>query len=294
MAGRVAPTPSADATSRLLPSRSIGSGGICCCHGLSREVSNPAIEQPGNSAAPSDASLYDEARAALIVPWEAPDRVCGKRLKALLPILLPALERNRHLNLDETIRPKILAMSASTNDGLLRTPRKGTRSKKPHRVVPEPHRRIPMRTFADWHEPPPGSMEMDFGGPLWGGQSRGSYVHTLILTDIASGWTEAAPFVVREGSFVVETLERIRVGLPFVLRELDVDNGSEFVNDRLIENCLSHGVELTCSRPYRKNGQAWVERKNGAIVRKLLAIGASRGWRRPGRSRACMAHLDCS
>ena len=38
-------------------------------------------------------SLYDEAaRAALIVPWEAADRVCGKRLRSLMPILLPALE----------------------------------------------------------------------------------------------------------------------------------------------------------------------------------------------------------
>jgi hypothetical protein len=37
-------------------------------------------------------SLYDEAvRAALIILWEASDRVCGKRLHALLPILLPGL-----------------------------------------------------------------------------------------------------------------------------------------------------------------------------------------------------------
>ncbi|HWG34938.1 MAG TPA: hypothetical protein VN650_12275 [Gemmatimonadaceae bacterium] len=42
------------------------------------------------------------------------------------------------------------------------------------------------------------------------------------------------------------------------------------VNDRLIEYCLSHGIELTRSRPYRKNDQAWIEQKNGAIVRKLL------------------------
>src|SRR6201992_2211062 len=60
-------------------------------------------------------SLYDEAaRGALIVLWEASDRVCGKRLKALLPILLPALERNGHLKLNEELRPKVLAMSAST------------------------------------------------------------------------------------------------------------------------------------------------------------------------------------
>jgi hypothetical protein len=70
------------------------------------------------------ASLYDEAvRAALIVLWEASDRVCGKRLKALLPILLPALERNGHLKLNAQIRPKLLSMSAATVDRLLRAPR---------------------------------------------------------------------------------------------------------------------------------------------------------------------------
>src|SRR6185312_14702272 len=81
---------------------------------------------------------------------------------------------------------------------------------------------------------------------------------------------EAAPIVVREGSLVVETLERIRLGLPFALTGLDVDNGTEFLNDRLIGYCLSHGIELTRSRPYRKNDQAWIEQKNGAVVRKLL------------------------
>ena len=215
-------------------------------------------------------SLYDEAsRAALIVLWEASDRVCGKRLKALLPILLAAMERNGHLKLNAEIRPKVLSMSAATIDRLLRMPRSVSRTRKVPRVVPEPRRRIKMRTFADWNDPSPGSMEMDLVahcGPV----NRGSYVNSLVLTDIASGWTEAAPIVVREGSLVVETLERIRTGLPFALQALDVDNGTEFVNDRLIEYCLSRGIELTRSRPYRKNDQAWIEQKNGAVVRKLL------------------------
>jgi hypothetical protein len=60
--------------------------------------------------------------------------------------------------------------------------------------------------------------------------NRGSYVNSLVLTGIASGWTEAAPIVVREGW--LSTLERIREGLPFALRSLDVDNGTEFVNNR--------------------------------------------------------------
>jgi hypothetical protein len=76
-------------------------------------------------------SVYDEAvRASLIVLWEASDRVCGKRLKALLPILLPALERNGHLKLDEELRSKILSMSAATVDRLLRAPRKCQRRLK--------------------------------------------------------------------------------------------------------------------------------------------------------------------
>lgn len=222
-------------------------------------------------------SLYDEAaRAALIVLWEASDRVCGKRLRALLPILLPALERNGHLHLEEPMRQKILAMSASTIDRLLRVPRSSTRLKKSRRAVPEVRRRIPVRTFADWNEPPPGSMEMDCVAHC-GDANCGSYVNSLVLTDIASGWTEAAPLVVRESGLLVETLERIRQGLPFALRALDVDNGSEFVNESLIHYCLGHGIELTRSRPYRKNDQAWIEQKNGAVVRKLLGYRRFQG-----------------
>jgi transposase InsO family protein len=215
-------------------------------------------------------TLYDDAsRQALIVLWEASDRVCGKRLKPLLPILLPALERHGHLKLDEAIRAKVLAMSAATIDRLLRAPRQATRIKRPRRVVPEIRRRVRVRTFADWHEPPPGSMEMDLVAHC-GDTTRGSYVHSLVLTDIASGWTECAPLVVRESTLVVETLDRIRVGLPFSLQALDVDNGSEFLNEAMVQYCLSNGIELTRSRPYRKNDQAWIEQKNGAVVRKLL------------------------
>ncbi|WP_129782645.1 integrase catalytic domain-containing protein [Peristeroidobacter soli] len=222
-------------------------------------------------------SLYDEAAGAvLIVLWEASDRVCGKRLRALLPILLPALERNGHLHLGEAMRQKILAMSASTIDRLLRVPRSATRLKKARRAMPAARRRVPVRTFADWNEPPPGSMEMDLVAHC-GDANCGSYVNSLVMTDIASGWTEAAPLVVRESGLVVETLDCIRQALLFALRALDVDNGSEFVNESLIKYCLSQGIELTRSRPWRKNDQAWIEQKNGAVVRKLLGYRRFQG-----------------
>ena len=149
--------------------------------------------------------------------------MCGKRLKALVPILLPALERYGHLRLSEEIRVKVQSMSAATIDRLLRTPRNATRARKAPRVVPEPKRRIKVRTFADWNDPSPGSMEMDLVAHC-GDRNHGSYVNSLVLTDIASGWTECAPLVVRESSLLVETLERVRQGLPFTLKALDVDN----------------------------------------------------------------------
>ena len=65
--------------------------------------------------------LYDEAvREALIVLWEASDRVCGKRLKALAPILVEAMERHGHLRLAPEVRTRLLAMSAETMDRALR------------------------------------------------------------------------------------------------------------------------------------------------------------------------------
>jgi hypothetical protein len=147
--------------------------------------------------------------------------------------------------------------------------RQATRGKKRRRVVPEIRRRVRVRTFADWNEPPPGSMEMDLVAHC-GDVNRGSYVHSLVLTDIASGWTECAPLIVRESTLLVETLDRIRLDLPFSLCALDVDNGGEFLNETMIQYCLNNGIELTRSRPYRKNDQAWIEQKNGSVVRKLL------------------------
>ncbi|UVF18402.1 hypothetical protein HPT29_018085 [Microvirga terrae] len=64
----------------------------------------------------------------MIVLREASDRVCGKRLKALRPILLPALERNGHSKLEAELRSKVLSMSAATIDRLLQTPRRATRT----------------------------------------------------------------------------------------------------------------------------------------------------------------------
>ena len=72
----------------------------------------------------------DAVRAAVIVLWEAADRICGKRLKCLIPHLLVALDRHRHLTLDATVRQLVLRASAATIDRLLATARSRSRRRK--------------------------------------------------------------------------------------------------------------------------------------------------------------------
>lgn len=242
-----------------------------------RILNGASAPHGGRSADRSRPGLYDEAvRQALIVLWEASDRVCGKRLKALLPSLLPALERHGHLRLDPTVRAKLTAISAASIDRALREARSTSPPRRTRRAPTALRRSVPIRTFADWASPPPGYMEMDLVVHC-GETMAGSYVHTLALTDVATGWTECVPLLVRESGLVVESVEALRGSLPFLLRGLDVDNGSEFLNDALVAYCAARGIEFTRSRPYHKNDQAWIEQKNGSVVRRLTGYRRLQG-----------------
>ena len=219
--------------------------------------------------------IYDEAvQEALVVLWEASDRICGKRLKALLPLLIQSLERHGHLQLDHLVRERLLSISAATIDRVLKKTRTaaGKRSRKRARATSAVQRNVPVRTFADWDEPDPGFMEIDLVLHC-GGNMSGSFAQTLVLTDIASEWTECVGLVVREGTLIVEALKHLATAMPFPLRGIDSDNGSEFLNEAVFNYCKEQGIEFTRSRPYQKNDQAWVEQKNGAIVRRLVGHG---------------------
>ena len=222
--------------------------------------------------------LYDQAvTEALVVLWEASDRVCGKRLKALLPVLVPALELHGHLCLDPAVREQLMAVSAATIDRRLVEARSVTAGQRRRRSSRNGLRSsVPVRTFADWQDPEPGFVEADLVAHC-GGTMAGSFVWSLVLTDIASGWTDCAALLVREGRLVVEAIDQLRKALPFPLRGIDTDNGTEFLNEELVSYCREQGLELTRSRPYRKNDQAWVEQKNGAVVRRLVGYGRLEG-----------------
>jgi hypothetical protein len=78
-------------------------------------------------------------------------------------------------------------------------------------------RSVPIRTFGDWNDPPPGFVEVDFVAHA-GTSAAGSFVQTMVLTDIATGWTECVPVVVRDGGLVIEALAAAMALFPFPLR----------------------------------------------------------------------------
>lgn len=215
--------------------------------------------------------VYGEAvRQALVVLWEASDRLCGKRLKVMLPVLVDSLERHGHLDLDDELRRLLLAVSPATIDRLLAPAReKAGRKRRRKGPASAVRRRIPVRTFSDWGAPPPGFLEADFVCHH-GGSMAGSFLHSFVVTDIASGWTEGVALLARQQDLVVEALDVLRARLPMAVQGLDTDNDSAFMNETLFDYCQAHGIKQTRSRGYRKNDQAWVEQKNGAVVRRMV------------------------
>jgi hypothetical protein len=67
---------------------------------------------------------------------------------------------------------------------------------------------------------------------------------------------------VRDSS-LVRGIEALCCTKPFPLRGIGTDNGREFVSD---------DIEFTRSRPYKKNDQAWLEQKNGPVVRRIVGL----------------------
>jgi hypothetical protein len=76
--------------------------------------------------------------------------------------------------------------------------------------------------------------------------------------------------LVREQTVLIAVLNELRRMMPFAMLGFDTDNDSVFINETVRDYCAAAGIAFTRCRPYRKNDQAWVEQKNGSVVRRLV------------------------
>lgn len=212
-----------------------------------------------------------EVAAALVQLWEVGDRMCGKLLAAVMPDLLTALERHGELKVSPEVRALLLQVSPSTIDRLLRRHRRGG-LRQPRRQKPATtalKSQVPIRTWSEWRDAPVGSLQADL--VLHCGETvEGFFLTTLCAVDVATGWTELQPVWGMGKQRVGTAMHLIRQRLPFPLKSLHTDNGSEFINHVLVPWCLREKISFTRGRGYRKNDQAYVEQRNWLSVRRQV------------------------
>jgi len=203
--------------------------------------------------------------------WRASDYLSGKLLAAVVPTLLAALETHHGLVVAPPVRTALLAASPATLDRLLR-PLRRRRPRPPRRVAPAlsaVRRQVPVRTWREWHDAAPGALQGDLVLHC-GEASAGFYCTTLVAVDVATSWTELQAIWGLHQQRVTGGIQALAQRLPFPLHHWHSDNGSEFVNRCLLGWCQRRQIRFTRGRPYRKNDQAWVEQRNGLLVRRLV------------------------
>ena len=219
-------------------------------------------------------SRYARLYQTLKYVWAASNFVCGKRLKPFLPEMVKSLKRHKEIKLSKEDEALLLTASASTIDRLLAPARKeyslkGRSTTKPGTLLKH---QIPIRTFADWNEDGPGFVEVDLVAHC-GDNTRGEYINTLNMTDIATGWTVCTAFMGRSERFCVEAVEIAKPFFPFKILGIDSDNGSEFINAHFKRYCERCEITFTRGRPWKKNDSCHIEQKNWDIVRKMIGYG---------------------
>ena len=204
--------------------------------------------------------------------WLSTDQLCGKRLKMALPLWLPYYS-TAYEELEPAIYQGLLKISAATIDRILTSSRvkcnRGLSGTKPGKIL---KKHIPIKTD-QWDEEKPGFLEADTVAHC-GTSLEGSFVWSLTMTDIYSGWTENRAVWNKGAIGVLTQIQDIENSLPFEIFGFDSDNGSEFLNWHLIRYFTgeqrSQQIQFTRSRPYHSDDNAHVEQKNWTHVRQLF------------------------
>src|SRR5450432_2812614 len=213
-----------------------------------------------------------EVDRALQVIAESYDYICAERLTPNLVGLAEQLVRHGELHLSAPVRAQLASISVATVKRHLARLQQDEprRARRPPHQTSELARRIPMRRIP-WDEGRPGHFEVDLVHHC-GASAEGQYVHTLQMIDVATGWSERVAVLGRSYLVMADGFRRCQTRLPFAVCELHPDNGSEFLNDLMIQFWHKQPPipDLSRSRPYQKNDNRFVEQKNQSLVRVFL------------------------
>jgi len=200
--------------------------------------------------------------------WEAAGYPWSVRLKALLPLWLPWAKKR--FPITPKIEQQLLSISARQIDRRLKARKSQLKRRLYGRTKPGTllKHHIPIKTDS-WNVTTPGFTETDLVSHS-GNSEQGEFIHSLNVTDIHSTWVESRAVMGKGQIGVLNAMQQIQQALPFELRGIDCDNGSEFINYHLKTFCDQRDIQFTRGRPYKKDDNAHIEQKNYTHVRKIL------------------------
>jgi hypothetical protein len=204
----------------------------------------------------------------------------------MIPTLVPALEQHGRLQLSEGEQAQLLTVSAATIDRILGDVKVAAAGGRRRRAgfYSAIRREVPIRTFNDWKAPAPGFCEVDM--VAHGGTSvAGSFIQTLTMVDVATGWTECLPLVNRDGSLVVEAIKRAQSLFPWLLRGVDLDNDSAFMNEVVVPWCRgqeARGDAVACLQEERPGLRRAEERRSRPTTDGIWPVRRRRDGTRDG------------
>ena len=195
--------------------------------------------------------------------------LCAKRL---VPFIRDNIDYfAQKFGYDEKLKALLSSISSATVGRILKPeiPKHSIRGISTTHPAKNLNKLIPIRTFFDWDERKPGFFEVDTVANC-GVSTQGQYICTLTLTDVYSGWTENRALLNKAHRWVKEAVADVKEKLPFQMKGIDSDNGSEFKNTQLLQWCNTNNVIFTRSRSHKKNDNCFVEQKNDSVVRRIV------------------------
>jgi hypothetical protein len=238
---------------------------------LIRLLNGESLERKKRST-PRSRTYGVEVERVVLRVWESLDYICAERLTPSLLRIAKHLTSFGSLVLTAEVESQLATISPATVQRMLRKNRARTARLPrtgPHRAN-QVTKGVPMGRIP-WETADPGHFETDL--VHHGGESAsGEYGHTLQLIDVATGWSERVMLLGRGYQAMEVAFTQVLKRLPFAVKELHPDNGSEFFNYHLVRFWKEKvtGVRLSRSRPYQKNDNRHVEQKNDTLVRQYF------------------------
>ena len=202
--------------------------------------------------------------------WEAGNRLCGELLFPVVHEYVNILRTDKMWQSSDEATDKLLGMSLGSMKAKVGSFAKARNKGRGFSSTSPSHLKHIIPVFnGPWDKELPGSAQVDTIAHC-GSSLLGAFVYTLNCVDIPTLWDGARAQWNKGQEATVRSLAHIEARSPFPWKKIHPDTGSEFINWHCKAYCDTKGISMTRSRPNHSNDNAYIEERNGHIVRKYI------------------------